>query len=298
MKTLHHPFATISLLTTLGLLGPAVSGFSTPVAPAKTRPVLVITYPLAKGFVTNTPTITVAGKTKDTVAVTNVNYRVNGGAWSLASTTNGYTNWTASVNLALGTNVVQAYAADANGNFSLTNKVLFTYVIYVPVTVQIVGQGTVKPNYSGKNLQLGKTYSMTAMPARGFGFAGWTGSQQAATPRLTFQVASNEVFTAHFVDNQRPILAILSPKPSQKEDAADLVVSGKAGDNVGVTAVYVQLNGTGWYPAATGNGYTNWTANVTLTAGANTIQAYAEDAAGNRSLTNSANLYLHLSHPG
>ena len=55
---------------------------------------------------------------------------------------------------------------------------------------------------------------------------------------------------------------------------------------LGVVGVYYQLNGTGWNLATTTNGNTNWTASVTLVTGVNTIQAFAKDAAGNFSLTN------------
>ena len=79
-------------------------------------------------------------------------------------------------------------------------------------------------------------------------------------------------------------------------DAA-LTVTGKASDNVGVTQVFYQLNGTGWNPAATTNGWTNWTAQVTLSPGANLVQAFAEDAAGNRSKTNSVSFVYEASAP-
>ncbi len=74
-------------------------------------------------------------------------------------------------------------------------------------------------------------------------------------------------------------------------------VTGKASDNVGVTQVYCQLNAAGWETADSANGWTNWTAQVTPSPGANVVAAYAEDAAGNPSKTNSVSFVYHSSAP-
>jgi hypothetical protein len=57
-----------------------------------------------------------------------------------------------------------------------------------------------------------------------------------------------------------------------------------------VTNVSYQLNGGDWLAVATTNGWTNWTAAVTLVPGTNVVKAFAEDATGNRSLTNTQSL--------
>jgi hypothetical protein len=83
-------------------------------------------------------------------------------------------------------------------------------------------------------------------------------------------------------------------------------VTGKAGDNVAVSNVWVQLNNGGWNLASTANQWANWTAPVTLTPGSNTVQAYAVDTSGNVSATNtvifkyvvSASLTLQLTGRG
>ncbi|MFZ0826927.1 MAG: hypothetical protein WAO02_05855 [Verrucomicrobiia bacterium] len=54
-----------------------------------------------------------------------------------------------------------------------------------------------------------------------------------------------------------------------------------------VSNVWVQLNNGGWSGATTANGWTNWSANVTLIPGVNTVAAYAVDQSGNVSVTNS-----------
>jgi hypothetical protein len=116
----------------------------------------------------------------------------------------------------------------------------------------------------------------------------WTGSTNTTSPKLTFVMASNLTFTANFRDITRPVNVILSPTKNQKVTNAAPVATGRAMDNVGVAGVWFQVNGGTWTPADLTDG-TNWhTANLAsqLVSGANTISAYAQDAAGNASLTN------------
>lgn len=50
-------------------------------------------------------------------------YQLNDGTWSASVTTNTWTNWTTTVELASGTNTLKAYALNLGGNFSTTNTV-------------------------------------------------------------------------------------------------------------------------------------------------------------------------------
>ena len=261
-----------------------------------TRPTLTISYPTANLSVTN-PTISLSGKTKDKAAVTNVWYQLNGGGWKTAATSNAWTSWAAEVTLMAGTNMVQAYAEDSTGTPSLTNAVRFTYAPMVPLVVNVSGPGTVTPNYNRKLLKFGSRYSITAKADGGCKFLGWSGNHTSSTPSLSFVMGSNLTFTASFKDVTPPVLMVFSPKVHQKVTNAVFTVTGKASDNVGVTSVLYQLNGTGWNPATTTNVWTNWTAQVTLSLGTNIVQAYALDAAGNASKTNTVNFVSTASGP-
>ena len=71
---------------------------------------------------------TVVGTAGDNWKVSGVWYQLTNnilasGPWSLANTTNNYTNWTTTVTLAAGTNTVRAYAVDLGGNYSTTSSV-------------------------------------------------------------------------------------------------------------------------------------------------------------------------------
>jgi hypothetical protein len=269
----------------------------------KGNPKLTISSPKSGQSVSNA-LLLVTGTVSDKVPVDDVYYQLNGGSWTLATTTNSWTNWTASVTLIKpGANTISAYAVDIGGSISPTNSVKFAYVPTAPLVVQIarlgtVTPGTVTPNYNGKWLDLGANYSMTAKAGKGFAFINWSWSGGSTNrPTLTFMMASNLVFTANFVDVTPPVLVILSPKVHQNSSNAALTVTGKAGDNVGVTHVYCQLNGTGWNLADTASVWTNWTAQVTLSPGTNVVQAYAEDAAGLLSKTNSVNFVYVVPPP-
>ncbi len=84
----------------------------------------------------------------------------------------------------------------------------------------------------------------------------------------------------------KPALTITAPTAGQLWSNAVFNVTGTVADSVSVSNVLYQLNGSGWNPATTANKWTNWTAQVTLTPGTNTIRAYAVDSVGSVSATN------------
>ncbi len=162
-----------------------------------------------------------------------------------------------------------------------------------PVTVEIVGGGTVKPNYNGQELAIGGKYSMTAKPRAGFKFTGWSGSLTSSKPKLAFTNEPGLDFTATFEDRQKPTLKITTVPGKEALTIDSFYVSGMARDNDTVAKVQCQLNESGWNDAtlvAGGNNWTNWWSTVTLNAGTNILEAYAVDATGLFSKTNKLKL--------
>jgi hypothetical protein len=93
------------------------------------KPTLTISAPTAGQHMSNA-LAAVTGTASDVWSVNAVWYQLtNGilpaGTWSLAGTTNSYTNWTTILTLAAGTNTVKAYAVNQGGNYSATNSVSF-----------------------------------------------------------------------------------------------------------------------------------------------------------------------------
>jgi hypothetical protein len=100
------------------------------------------------------------------------------------------------------------------------------------------------------------------------------------------------VSVRYFNDTTRPTDQITAPTSNQQWTNGTFTVTGKASGNVAVGAVYYSLNGSGWTMATTSNNWTNWTANVMLKPGTNTVRAYAVDTSGNTSPINSSTVNL------
>jgi len=263
-----------------------------------TSPTLAITAP-TPGQLWSNATFTVTGTASDNVAVSNVFVAVGSSAFVPALTTNNWANWSTNLTLVPGTNIVSAYAVNAGGIPSTTNSTTLVYILSASLTVQTNGNGSINPNYNGALLQIGKNYSMTATAASGFAFVNWTGSITTNGATLQFTMASNLTFTANFADVTKPALGITNITAGMLVSNASFTVMGTATDNVAVASVYWSLSNavinSSFAPATTANNWANWSTNVTLAPGTNTVRAYAVDTSGNISTTNSATLVYILS---
>jgi hypothetical protein len=271
------------------------------------RPTLAITSPTLNQRWSNA-VFTVKGTAKDNAQVAGV-WCLTNSVWGVASTANGWTNWTVEVAPVPGTNTVRAYAVDGAGNKSLTNSVNFVYVVTNRLSVVATGKGTISPNYSNAWLEIGRQYSMTATASSGYAFTNWvistnwTGGVAANNATVQFMMQSNLTLQVNFADVTRPTIAITSPKAGQKVNAV-VTATGTASDNAQVAAVNYQLNSNAW---AVAMGTTSWSAAMSLLKGTNVLRAYALDAAGNPSTTNlvafvstndfQMNLSLGSAHP-
>ena len=255
-----------------------------------TKPTLMITNVTAGMNVSNAA-FTVKGTAGDNVAVSNVFYSLNNAAWTNATTLNNWSNWSATVTLVAGTNMIAAYAVDTTGNVSTTNTLKFVYVVNATLTVSINGLGTLAPDDNGALLQIGKIYSIKATAGKGFTFSNWTGGISLPLgvitngPTVRFLMESNLMLQANFIDVTKPTLKITAPVSGQHMSNALANVTGTASDNWKVAGVWYQLNGGTWNQPSTTNGWTNWMTTVELQNAANTIKAYAVDTSGNVSTT-------------
>ncbi len=254
------------------------------------KPTNAITAPVANQRWSNSLFV-VRGSTRANVGVNSVSYSLNGPDQAILSSTNDWASWESTVTLAPGTNVVQIYAVDNFGH-SATNTVKVIYITGFSTALLNVltnGSGSISPVFADSALLLGTNYSMTAKPAVGSAFVQWTdGSNNVVSTSntLNFTMVTNLTLIANFVDVAPPTLAITSPKSGLKTSNDVFTVTGTVKDNLGVSNVMYSLNGADYTNATLSAEASNWTAQVTLSAGSNSIAVFATDTSGNISPTN------------
>jgi hypothetical protein len=153
--------------------------------------------------VSSNAVFTVRGTAQDNVSVSNVWYRLNDGAWAIATGTDA---WTAPLLLSQPANLFQVFAEDAAGNHSPTCSVRFAYAASDYLTLQTNGLGGISCLFKGNLLELGRKYTVFALPNPGQLFSGWSGDISTAANPLSFAMRSNMVLTANFVPNPFPAL--------------------------------------------------------------------------------------------
>jgi len=169
------------------------------------KPTVKITYPTAKKSqrVVAPGTVVLRGTAADNYGLTNVMVQLYTGEWTNAVTSDDWKNWTADFYPVSGLNTARVYSVDVNGYTSSISAVVFTYAPGAVVAVQANGDGTIKPNYNGQVLEIGKSYTMKAKAAKKLSvFTDWTygvtGLLASAESKITFVMQSNLVLTANF----------------------------------------------------------------------------------------------------
>jgi uncharacterized repeat protein (TIGR02543 family) len=175
------------------------------------RPTVNIVSPTANQHTTNS-TFTLLGKAGDNVAVAAVQYSLNGGAWTNASTANNWTNWSDSLTLIAGTNIVQVCSVDTSGNISPTNTVKFVYVVPATSTVNVT---TATPNFTPIISAPAVAPAVSAAPAPATLFTGWFTNGQYAfdvigttNAQYTVEASSNLVDWVSIQTNTAPFTCV------------------------------------------------------------------------------------------
>lgn len=116
-----------------------------------------------------------------------------------------------------------------------------------------------------------------------------------ATDSLSVTATQALALLINIVDKTAPNLSITNVPTGTSVSNATFNVKGTAKDNVAVSNVLVSLNNGTWNPAdMSATGWSNWSAQVTLVPGTNTIAAYAVDTSGNVSPTSTNKLVYVL----
>ncbi len=150
------------------------------------------------------PQLTLSGTAEDNFGLARIEYQLNSGTWQAAL---GTTNWTAPVALVAGENNVSIRAVDIAGNLSAEEKRTFRRIVMISLSVETIGDGSLKPDLKREELEIGNTYSVTAEPAEGWLFTGWSGSVTNSIAKLSFVMQTNFVLRAEFKPNPFKIIA-------------------------------------------------------------------------------------------
>jgi hypothetical protein len=281
-----------------------------------TQPAVSITSHTAGQSVTSS-SITLAGTATDSgtgnSGITGVT--VNGvAATGGTATGSGTANWSRSVALATGANTLTVVATDGAGNttsrqiaITRTSTASDTTAPTVSITSHTSGQsvtassitlaGTATDSGTGNSGITAVSVNGSAASggtATGSGTANWSRTVALSLGANTVTVvaadgASNNrtvqiVVTRVSTDTTAPTVAITSHTSGQTVTSSSITLSGTATDSgaggSGVTGVTVNGQSASG-GTASGNGTANWSRNLTLSAGANTLTVVATDGAGN-----------------
>ncbi|MGZ4987126.1 MAG: Ig-like domain-containing protein [Limisphaerales bacterium] len=167
-------------------------------APPESTPprVAVQGPPNGSRLLTNNPVL--RGVASDNIAVAQVLVAVNSDTYQQAD---GTTSWQMQLNLNDGPNTIKVKSVDTSGNQSAVVTWTLTYIQSSQISVGISGNGSVSPNLDGRFIQIGQRCIMTALPAAGYVFNGWSGDISSGTQTISFAMQQDLSLQANFVPN-------------------------------------------------------------------------------------------------
>jgi hypothetical protein len=279
-----------------------------------TNPTISITSPAEdQSFPPETTTVIVSGTAADDVLVSLVEVSTDGSTWKAAT---GTTDWSSSVTVQEGPNVIYARAKDSSNNIG--NDIVNITVQSPPVdnqkpdititspvedqtfatgTLFVEMKGTASDNVAVVLVEVSNDNTIWT-PA--IGLTNWNATMIVQTgPNTLYARASDQATNSKTVmvnitiefsgdDTESPKVQITKPKENEEFTAGttNVEVKGSASDNEEVEKVEVSTDKVNWITA---NGKTNWNSTVEVIIGNNTIYARAFDKAGN-SVIDSVNI--------
>jgi hypothetical protein len=166
------------------------------------KPTISITYPSANSPWKD-PVLVLQGTATDNSIVAKVEFQLNDSPFQLAS---GTTNWSATIILSAGTNILRVRSIDGYANQSPVATRTLVHTVTSPLTLAVNGNGRVTGATNGQRLEVGRAYKLTASTALRHLFAGWSGDISSTNPVLNFLMQSNLTLQANFVTN--PFVAL------------------------------------------------------------------------------------------
>ena len=184
--------------------GPALLILRDTAAPDHQKPTLTLTTPAPASLRVLSNSIRLAGTASDNVALQGVYVAIGNGPYKPAT---GLSNWSLTLPLEPGTNVFRIVAVDEAGNVSTPQTRTVFYAVSDLLTVTFAPGGSVAPNLNHKLLEVGRSYSMRAIAAKGYVFSNWTGGVLCSGPVINFPMSPGLALRANFVPNPFPARA-------------------------------------------------------------------------------------------
>lgn len=187
----------------------------------RTPPKITLRAPEAGTRLTN-PLWVITGTARDNEGLARVEYQLDQGELQAAE---GLGEWAIRQQVPPGHHRLRVRAVDLAGLVSDWAEVQCDYVLASPLLLQINGQGEVTPNLSRELLEIGRTYTLTAKPERGWTFARWTGGVNSEKATLEFVMRSNLVLMANFVPKTTAPKERPETPPAESSDRAGLTLT-------------------------------------------------------------------------
>jgi len=236
----------------------------------KSVPILAIGSP-ASGATLTVPQLTVAGTATDSLSGI-ATVTCNGSPATVTQS-----NWSCSLTLTVGPNTIAVLATDIAGNSTTASLP----VTFAPTALSVTASIVPAPNAAGWN-NVNATVSFTC--------AGGTGALTCPPPVIVATEGASQVVSGTVtdsathaattsvtlkIDKSVPTVAISSPASGATLTVPQLALTGTSTDSLSGIAT-VTCNGS---PAAVTQ--SDWSCNLALTVGPNTIAVLATDIAGN-----------------
>jgi len=167
-----------------------------PIATTK-PPVVTITSP-AQNFKTSNSMIVVTGTATGEPPVTSLLYSIGDRGLTNAP---GAASWSIPMEARPGTNLITVSALDSAGRRSVVATRTIFYSAATPLYLTNQGNGTILGATNGQPFEVQRFVTLTAKPAPGYLFAGWSGTYLHSFTKILFPMYSNTFLTATYVTN-------------------------------------------------------------------------------------------------
>jgi uncharacterized repeat protein (TIGR02543 family) len=156
------------------------------------------------------------------------------------------------------------------------------------LTLTVVGGGSIQKSPDQGAYDYGTGVTLTATPAAGYAFVGWSGDTTTSGNPLSIVITGNRSFTATFADTAAPLVRVTAPNGGEVLNVGTHTnLTWIASDNAAVTAVDLFLSragAAGPYDSIATNQSNSGTFDWLVTGPATStafLKVLAHDAAGN-----------------